>query len=126
MKEHLFIASDGALYDTRAADWHKTPLRSRYKFHCSEIKTVAEFKATLRAGKFTGVGCYPLFLLTSDGAALCFDCARKEARNIFESVANKSRDGWNVVACDVNYEDSDLHCDHCSRQIESAYGNDGD
>ena len=65
-----------------------------------------------------------MFLCTSDGAALCFDCARKEARNVMASIASNARDGWRVVATDINYEDSNLYCDHCSEKIDSAYGED--
>jgi hypothetical protein len=35
------------------------------------------------------------------------------------------RDGdpsWTPAAVEINYEDNDLTCDHCCRQIESAYG----
>ena len=126
MQEHFFIASDGDLFDTRIAGWYRKPLRSRYSFHCREINTVAEFKSTLRAGNWSFPGAYPMYLLCSDGGALCFDCARKEVRSIFGSIAGKSRDGWQVVACDTNLEDVELSCDHCHKQIESAYGNDGD
>lgn len=126
MNEHLFISDgDGALYDTRKPGWHKaTPLRANFKRHHTAIKTVADFKATLRAGQFAWPGGYPLYLLCSDGGTLHFDCARKEARNVIDSIARKSGDGWRVVACDVNYEDTDLYCDHCSKPIESAYGED--
>lgn len=67
-------------------------------------------------------GGYPLFLITTDGAALCVSCGKSEWRNIADSTVKGYQDGWNVVAADVNWEDADLHCDHCSKQIESAYG----
>jgi len=122
-QDHLFIASDGDMFDTRNPSWSTAkPLRSSYKRHYSEIRTVANFKATLRAGAAVWPGCYPLYLITSDGAALCFACARKEARNIFESIDRRAGDGWRVIACDTNFEDNDLQCDNCSKQIESAYG----
>lgn len=125
LPQHLFSSSDGALYDTRALDWSKSnPLRRDFCQTHSRINTTAEFKATLRAGAFAWPGGYPLFLITSDCAAICFACARKERRNIFDSISNKSNDGWRVVATDINYEDSELTCDHCSKRIESAYGED--
>lgn len=117
---HLFVSScDGALHDTREQDWHKKPLRQRFRFHHTAIHTMTEFKATLRAGAWPGG--YPLYLICSDGAALCFKCARKEVRNILEAIDRKDGSGWRVVACDINYEDCDLHCEHCSKPIESAY-----
>ncbi len=125
MKEHLFIANDGDMFDTRNPVWsHNKPLRAGYRRTYSEIRTVANFKATLRNGAYAWPGGYPMYLITSDGAALCFDCAKKNARNIFDSIDRRSGDGWRVVACDINYEDTALFCDNCSDMIESAYGND--
>lgn len=123
---HLFVSDgDGALYDTRVPDWHKLrPLRPMYRRTFAEIFSVTEFKCTLRNGAYAWPGGYPMFLLTWDGASLCYDCARKEARNIFSAIADKRNDGWHVCACDINYEESELHCDHCGKQIESAYGED--
>ncbi len=122
MNAYFFVSDcDGALHDTREIDWHRKPLRARYKWTHTEIRTVAEFKATLRAGAYAWPGGYPRYLICSDGGALCFDCGHKEARNVMESIDRKAGDGWRVVACDINYEDADLHCEHCSKSIEAAY-----
>lgn len=67
-------------------------------------------------------GGYPLYFITSDCAALCHDCARKHGRAVIDSIRTRANDGWRVVAQDVNWEDSALYCDHCSKPIESAYG----
>ena len=67
-------------------------------------------------------GGYPLFLVTSDGAALCIDCGKKEYRSIVWAIRHNVSDGWKVEAADINYEDAELYCDHCSNKIESAYG----
>ena len=125
MREHLFISScDGALHDTRAPDWSHNPLRANYSRTFSRIKTIAEFKATLRAGPYVWPGGYPLYFITSDGAALSFKAARSEARQIMQSIADKDSSSWRVMACDINYEDVDLYCDHTGEKIESAYGDD--
>lgn len=63
-------------------------------------------------------GGYPRFAVCDDGAAMCHKCCHSEFRNI--ATAYES-DGWNVVALDINWEDSDLYCDHCGEQIEPAY-----
>lgn len=76
--------------------------------------------------KYAWPGGYPLFLITSDGAALCVECGRKEFRLIADAWARCDGNGWFVQAADVNWEDGDLYCDHCSKQIESAYGEDED
>lgn len=83
-----------------------------------------ELRATLRAGPYAWPGGYPMLLVTSDCAALCFSCARKEYRQLAYSMRHKLNDGWRVAACDINYENNDLSCDHCNARIPAAYGND--
>jgi hypothetical protein len=67
-------------------------------------------------------GGYPLFAICSDGGCLCKECAKDNARQIIESTRREYRDGWQVEAVDVNWESTDLICDHCGNPIESAYG----
>ena len=114
--------SDGGLYDTRKPDWSKQAVRPNYSRHHKTIQTAIDCKATLRAGGYAWPGGHPLFLITHDSAALCFSCARKNWRNIASDFLWKTSSGWMVAGCDVNYEDSDLTCDHCSKHIPSAYG----
>jgi len=119
MKPHYMISeSDGALYDTRIADWSHNPLRANYARHHKAIESVADMKATLRAGKFTFPGCYELFFITSDGAALCFDCAGGNFDLVADSIRGNHNDGWRIVACDIadHYEDG-LYCDHCNKTL---------
>jgi acetyl-CoA carboxylase alpha subunit len=87
-----------------------------------QINSVSDFRKAVRNGKYAWPGGYPLFFICDDGGALCCDCVKTERRNILESVAHNHKDGWKVAALDINYEDTGLHCDHCSKQIESAYG----
>ena len=124
MKEHYFISdSDGALYDTRDAGWSSAPLRPNYKWHHSEIETVADLKATLRAGAYAWPGGYPLFFATADGAALSFTTARKEFRTIASAIADDDKSGgWRIEACGINFENGGLVCGHSGETIESAYG----
>jgi hypothetical protein len=88
------------------------------------INSPLEFKQALRAGPYAWPGCYPLFFICDGGGALCCACAREEVRNIFSALLRKQNDGWRVIGQDVNWEDADLTCDHCNKQIESAYGED--
>lgn len=121
---HLFVASDGDLHDTRMPDWCAHPIRRHFSRHATDIRTTAELRATLRAGGFAWPGGYPLYLLCHDGGTLCFDCARepRHLRQILEAIHHKQSDGWRVIACAVNYEDAELFCEQCSKQIEPAYG----
>lgn len=122
LPSHLFVASSGELFDTRAANWAANPLRANYIGAHNTIATVADLKAALRHGSTTGLGGYPLYFLTSDGDSLCFDCVRREFRQIADSIRAGARDGWNVVACEINYEESDMQCSHCGESIPCAYG----
>ncbi len=72
--------------------------------------------------KYAWPGGYPLFLITSDGGALCMNCGKKEYKNIAYAIRHDLSDGWNVIAFDINWEDLELTCDHCNTPIESAYG----
>lgn len=131
LPEYLFVSScDGALHDTRQKDWSKRPLRANYSRGHLRIKTVADLKATLRNGAYAWPGGYPLYLLCADGGTLHFDCARKNVRRIISAIADKAKGyrdpQWECVACDINWEDSDLYCDECNGKIESAYGGDSE
>ncbi len=119
---HLHIAGDdGCLYDTRMVNWHGNPLRRNYSWHHAAIDTVADLKATLRAGPYAWPGGYPLYFLTSDGAVLSFKAAREEFRQIAWSIENQAHDGWLIIACGINWEDPDMECSHTGEPIEAAY-----
>lgn len=124
MRDYFMISeSDGALYDTRAANWANRPLRPNFARHHSDVKSAADFKACLRAGAYAWPGGYPLYFVTSDGAAISFESARENAREIIAALnSGDKRGGWHVAACAINYEDSNLICDHSGRPIPSAYG----
>jgi len=88
------------------------------------LAKMRQFKAMLKNGKYTSLGCYPLFLITKDCAALCHDCAVSEKHLIYDAIRDNCDNGWLVVAQDINWEDSTLYCDHCNNRIESAYAED--
>jgi len=80
-----------------------------------------KLRALIRS-KYAWPGGYPMYGITNDGAALCIDCMRKEYKQIAYARKHRLRDGWRVDAVDINYEDTDLMCEHCNQFIESAYG----
>ena len=88
------------------------------------INSISDFRSAMRHGPYAWPGGYPCYFVTSDGAALSFEAARKERRNILESIAHRLNDGWCVIGLDVNYEDNQLYCDHTNERIPSAYGED--
>jgi hypothetical protein len=121
LPEHLFVSSsDGGLYDTRVEGWNKLPpLRPNYERHYREIGTVAELKASLRAGAYAWPGGYEILYLTTYGDCLCDACVRKEFRQIAEAIrTNDLRSGWAIGAALTTAEvESFLACDHCGRVI---------
>lgn len=86
-----------------------------------KIDTICEFRHAMRNGPYAWPGGYPLYFVTSDGAALSFEAVRENVRLVLDSIAHRIDDGWRVVALDVNYEDGALYCDHTNKRIESAY-----
>ena len=67
-------------------------------------------------------GGYPLYYVTADGGVLCPDDANMAER---EGLANDPDDPqWYIIAQEVNWEDTDLVCDHGGEHIPSAYGDD--
>lgn len=66
-------------------------------------------------------GGYPQALITADGGCLCSDCAKKEFQQICAESFENTNCGFRVAGVDVNWENPELFCDHCSTRIESAY-----
>ena len=44
------------------------------------IKTLSDFRAAMRNGPYAWPGGYPLYFITSDGAALSFDAVKENLR----------------------------------------------
>jgi hypothetical protein len=70
--------------------------------------------------EFAWPGGYPVFYIFRDGGVCCPDCANANIIAIDEE-RNNSHGGWALGAFDVNYEDTDLNCDHCEKAIPAAY-----
>lgn len=83
--------------------------------------TLLEVKRQLRRGSYAWPGGYPLFFVTTKGDALCFETIRSEWRTVVDDYLSGHDSGWHIAACEVNWEDPSLHCDHCFKRIESAY-----
>jgi hypothetical protein len=121
LPSHLFIADDGALYDTRDPDWSHRPLRANYSRTHRQIESVADVKASLRAGPYAWPGGYPMFFLMADGEAMCFESVRKNFDAVAEALTTGFNRDWKPVAVEINYEDADLRCAHDMTRIPSAY-----
>ena len=72
-------------------------------------------------------GGYPMYYAFSDGGCICPTCTNENIEEIDAAIRGENRPhssgcgGWAIDAADVNYEDSELVCDHCGKTIESAY-----
>ena len=87
----------------------------------SERIRLAAVKSYIRQ-PYAWPGGYPLAMITADGAYLCPDCARKEFHLICEESFQNTNCGFRVAGVDVNWENTELNCDHCGKRMESAYG----
>lgn len=87
-----------------------------------QINSVSDFRRIYRQGPFAWPGGYPLYFVTSDGAALSFNAARYNRRAILHAIAHNLRDGWQVIGVEINWEDDGLMCDDTGELIPSAYG----
>jgi hypothetical protein len=85
------------------------------------INSISDFRKAMRH-PYAWPGGYPMFFITDDGEAISFKGAKQELRNILEAIRDKSRDGWRVIATDINWECADLYCVVTNERIESAYG----
>ncbi len=87
------------------------------------INSIADFRAAMRAGPYAWPGGYPRYFVMGDGGACSFETAKSERRQFLEALAHSCRsDQWRPIACEVNWEDSELRCDHSGQRIPSAYG----
>lgn len=105
----------------------KFHIRETYAKHHRTIESGAQFRACLRAGPYAWPGGYQLAFVTSDGALLCFGCARSELFNITDAMRSRSGNGWRVVGLTgAHAADESACCDHCSKilwhegQLEDA------
>ena len=64
-------------------------------------------------------GGYPIFYCCADGGVLCPACVNTEE---LVKTADASDEQWHIIACDINWEDDAMTCDHCNKPIQSAYG----
>ena len=87
----------------------------------SEIQRLKEVKDFIRF-PYAFPGGYPKVLITADGGALCHCCATQEWRLIASESFDNSNCGFRASGVGVNWENTDLTCEHCGETFESAYG----
>ena len=68
--------------------------------------------------RYAWPGGYPLYARTDDGAALCHACCGSQRTWIGTTTGS---DGWCVIGMDINWDETDLTCDHCGDKVEAAF-----
>lgn len=66
---------------------------------------------------------YPIFYGFTDGGECCAKCVNHNIVGIDADRTN-SHGGWTISYYEANWEDNDMVCDHCGKEIPSAYGKD--
>lgn len=82
---------------------------------------VQDFLDQLKDGPYAFPGGYPKYFVTKDGGVLSFEAAKENKDEIISAMKDGYDDQWLVVGVDINWEDSDLYCDHTNKKIECAY-----
>lgn len=91
--------------------------------------------SSLIDGAYVFPGGYPKYWVTKDASCLCYKCLAPRKGlggkalvinpSAIDAKNNPNSDKpWEVVACDINWEDPSLYCDECNVRIPSAYAED--
>jgi hypothetical protein len=115
--DKLFCGDGGDLYTVENGRIGHV-LRPKYAYTFRDIENSLQLRSTIRSGPYAWPGGYEMFLVTSDGGVLCFDCAKKEYRQLAYSMRHKLHDGWLVDGCWV-YEEGEEWCCHCNKAFHS-------
>ena len=86
------------------------------------MMTAREIKEALRQGPWAWPGGYPCYFVACDGVALSFEAVRSNWRDVVAVAKMKDRrDGWALCGVEINWEDTELYCEHTGKRIEAAY-----
>lgn len=124
LPDHFMVGCDGELLrltfrEGQSGSFGCFAVRKNYSLHHREIKTVADLKACLRAGKYAWPGGYACYFITSDGAVLSFEAVRREFAVVAYAVKAHHNSGWRVVAMGCTAEDDETPvCDHTGKEID--------
>jgi hypothetical protein len=118
--KNVFVSDNGDLINK--SDYHV--VREKYSYTFRQIENRQQLRATIRIGKYGWPGGYPLYLMFGDGEPCCFECANKEYKRIARDMKDGYDKSFQIIGCDINYEDNDMYCANCNTKIESAYGED--
>ena len=87
-----------------------------------EIDSINDLKNVLRNGPYAWPGGYPMYFITKDNSVLSFAAVYKEIRQVFKAMKYKGSDiWWEIDSVCINYEETDMYCEHTGIQIPCAY-----
>ena len=86
------------------------------------INTVVDLDQVINNGPYAWPGGYPLYFVTANGGILSFDATQENMNQIQSAIIEHDDTQWQIIGYEINWEDSNLFCDHTGKQIESAYG----
>ena len=70
---------------------------------------------------FAWPGGYLIIYYAQDTAVICSECANGGNDAEFQNPECQDDAQWTLADCDIYYEGPPLYCEHCNRQLESAY-----
>lgn len=93
--------------------WYETAERAR------ELLDPSEFTFShLEWEAYAWPGGYEIYYIVHDGGVLCHNCANDELMRTIDP----DDDQFYIIDSDVLWEGPSIYCDHCNREIQSAYG----
>ena len=121
---YVYIYPDGSSHNSYSLHPVGTPFSKvlDYFTPCSSVGSLGSklIPLRLRWPSYAWPGGHEIHYIVKDGGVLCYQCANEH----LDRTLDEDDDEFFVVAQEINYEDSTLHCDHCGRDIQPAYGDD--
>jgi len=87
--------------------------------HLELKKQIREY---LKSGGFAWPGGYEIRPYFSDGETICYDCFKKELKQIIRESLFNWKCGWDLIGFDVHWEGPAEYCVQCNRELPSEYG----
>ena len=85
------------------------------------ITNTKELREAIR-NPYVWPGGYPAYIILSDGALICHECARENYKSLSNSLRHHLGDGWRPVAHEVYWEGPVDYCAICNKPLKSALG----
>ena len=95
------------------------------------IHNCADWRRAMQNGPYAWPGGYPLFFHMQDGGVLSYEAAIQERKIITQNLIDQRKgkggdDQWIPIILEINWEDSNLYCDHTNMKSEVAYDSEND